>query len=248
MRHYIFGICGAGALEQALCLRRHHATGSHYDGFAEIGKPCRIRSENLHRVAPGHDSVVEASETKIDRCKHFPAAPVFWVILQIGFDTSNRVLDCGRNRLRRVHRNGDKVRRPQREIGNSCAQRQQNDGARERCRRMDVAVIQVQFGVFHRGDQTPGYFDPRRLGLYAANQACGLVAVDLIELVAINSNIGSRTERFLTACERPANRKHRRKCHQCENWPEHHLVTSGAPHRPRLGQMAIECPSIGNSP
>src|SRR5205085_11166830 len=99
LRHYIFGICGAGALEQVLCLRGHHATGTHDDGFAEIGEPCRIRSEDLQRVAPGPDRVVEASETKLDRCKHFPAAPVFWVVLEVAFDTGNRVLNSGRKRL-----------------------------------------------------------------------------------------------------------------------------------------------------
>ncbi len=79
LRHHVFGIGGVGALEQALGLRRHHAVGRHDDGFAEIAEPRGVRTEDLQRVAPRPDGVIEASETKIDRRQQFPAAPVLGI-------------------------------------------------------------------------------------------------------------------------------------------------------------------------
>ena len=79
LRHHVFGIGGVGALEQALGLRGHHAVGGHDDGFAEIAEPRGVRTEDLQRVAPRPDGIVEASETKIDRRQQFPAAPVLGI-------------------------------------------------------------------------------------------------------------------------------------------------------------------------
>src|ERR1019366_7517 len=199
-----------------------------------IPQPRGVRTEYLQCVASRPDGIVEASKTEIDRRQQFPTAPVLGIALEKSLDLGNGILDPARKRLLPVgcgvHRNRNEIRRSQRKIGNPGSEWKQNDGGGERCPAVQTGWTRCGrggcgFRGLGGGDQAARYFDPCRLSLYPANQACSLIAADLFQLVAINRDIASGAGRLLTPCERPPNGGDRCKRHQCENQPENHLVT-----------------------
>src|SRR4051812_25583085 len=87
----------------------------------------------------------------------------------------------------------------------------------------------TKFGRISRGDQAPRHLDAGRLRFRLADQTGGAIALNLVQLVAIDLKLAARL-RVAAARQRPQHGEHRRRRHQRKNEPQGHetIVSASA--------------------
>ena len=191
------------------------AVGGAGQRLAEIGLALGGRAEQPQHVAPRLHRVVVAAEPHIDRAEHLPAAAVLAdfardaprpgrpVRRSSAAPAADRAAPPAAAPASRASRAPDRDRRrraaaaPGRQ--SATARRRQSRAAGRRDRRRGV----------RRRDQPPRHLDARGLRLALADQAAGAVALDLVELVAIDRDIAAGAQRLRAAPAATAPQKSR---------------------------------------
>ena len=179
-------------------------------------------------IAPGPDRVVETADAHIDRRQHFPGAPVFGIAGEVILDLGDHVLDIAglaRRLQPRRQRFARQVGRAEREVERDGADRQQNetgdggDAAAQQRRRFRRRLF--GFRGIGGGNQPARHLDAGGLGFGVADQPGGTVALNFVQLVAVDGDVAARTQGF-AARQRPQHGEDGRRRHQCKHEPECH--------------------------
>ena len=179
-------------------------------------------------VAPGADGIVITADAHIDRRQHLPGLAVIGIAGDVVLDPGDHVLDVarlGRGLHARRQRFARQVRRTEREIERKGAGRQQDeagDGG-------DAAVpersgfLRGPFGFrgIGGGNQPARHLDAGGFGFGVADQAGGAVALDFVQLVAVDGDIAAAAQGRAPR-QRPEHREHRGRRHQYQHEPECH--------------------------
>jgi hypothetical protein len=186
----------------------------------------------LRRSAWRLDGVVEPPESQIDRRDHLPATPIVGISIEMGLHLRDQRVE------RLVGATGSETRcerlvrqrgRAEREIECRGAERQDHKRRRRHppappCGRGGVAW---RLGLRVGSNKEPArHLDGRARGLVVFDQARRAVAFDLLELVAIDGDVASRTQLPSPSRQRPKHGQNGRERHQCEHEPQRHTLKS----------------------
>ena len=194
-------------------------------GLAEVGLAHGGRFQQPQRIAPRLHGVVVAAEPHIDRADDLPAAAVLGIAFEMRFHPRDQIGNGPLLRRQFAPRRlglRRQVRRTERQIKSPRPDRQQQ----QRRERHDApppsaALLRSGHGNVGSRKQPPRHLDPRGLGLALADQPRGTVALDLLELVAIDRDIAAGAKRRAPR-QRPKHRENRRRRHQGHHKPKHH--------------------------
>ena len=216
------------ALKSGLGIGGDDAVGQRHQRFPVIGFAHGVGTVEMQRIAARLHGLLETAKPHVDRRDHLPAAAVARIALKVGFDLRHQCIDrsCFRRRRKSCRkRRAGKLRRADCKIKRENTERQrdqagQHRGAAASLRRPQHALLRLR--RIGRRDQPARDLDARRFRFGVADQPSRAVALKLVELIAIDGDIGSGRLRLRAAAERPQHREYRGGRHHRQNQPQRH--------------------------